>query len=73
MKMNTNEKGITLISLVITVVVLSILAGLLIETSLDDNGAVEIMNQVQNSYYTQQEQTQTRVNEITNGWEDVLN
>ncbi len=73
MKMNTNEKGITLISLVITVVVLSILAGLLIETSLDDNGAVEIMNQVQNSYYTQQEQTQTRVNEMTNGWEDVLN
>ena len=73
MKMNTNEKGITLISLVITVVVLSILAGLLIETSLEDNGAVEIMNQVQNSYYTQQEQTQTRVNEMTNGWEDVLN
>ena len=73
MKMNTNEIGITLISLVITVVVLSILAGLLIETSLDDNGAVEIMNQVQNSYYTQQEQTQTRVNEMTNGWEDVLN
>ena len=73
MKMNTNEKGITLSSLVITVVDLSILAGLLIETSLDDNGAVEIMNQVQNSYYTQQEQTQTRVNEMTNGWEDVLN
>ena len=72
MKMNTNEKGITLISLVITVVVLSILAGLLIETSLDDNGAVEIMNQVQNSYYTQQEQTQTRVNEMTNGWEDII-
>lgn len=71
--MNTNEKGITLISLVVTVVVLSILAGLLIETSLDNNDAVEIMNQVQNSYYTQQEQTQTRVNEMTNGWEDVLN
>ena len=70
--MKANEKGITLVSLVVTVVVLTIIASVLIDISLDGNDAVEIMNDVKNSYYTQKEETQTRVNEMTNGWEEVL-
>ncbi len=71
--MKSNENGITLVSLVVTVVVLAILAGVLINISIDDGNTIETMNEMRNSYYTQEKQTQNKINEMTNGWEEVLN
>lgn len=70
--MKTNENGITLLSLVITVVVLAILASLLVEISLKDNEAVNVVKDGQTVYYEQKEQTQNRILDMTNGWENVL-
>ena len=45
MKTNVkNEKGITLIALAVTVIVLMFLAGIIIATNIDDNGVLEIAN-----------------------------
>ena len=71
--MKSNENGITLVSLVVTVVVLAILARVLINISIDDGNTIETMNEMRNSYYTQEKQTQNKINEMTNGWEEVLN
>ena len=70
--MKANEKGLTLLSLVITVVVLAILTGVLVDLSLQDNATVDVMRQAQNTYVNQKTQTQVRINEMTTGWEDVL-
>ena len=70
--MKTNENGITLLSLVVTIVVLMILSTVLVNLSLNDNGMINAMQGAQNSYYTQKTQTETRVNDMTNGWEYVL-
>ena len=42
MKKSINEKGITLVALVVTVVVLMILSGIIITTSSDNNGVLNI-------------------------------
>ena len=44
MKENIKERGITLVSLVVTVVVLMLLAGIIITTSLENNGVLNIAN-----------------------------
>ena len=44
MKENLKENGITLVSLVITVVVLFFLAGIIITTNTQDNGVLNIAN-----------------------------
>lgn len=48
LKMNTNQKGITLIALVVTIVVLLILAGITITMLLDDNGIINKALQAEN-------------------------
>ena len=47
--MRTNENGITLLSLVITVVVLGILASVLVDLSLRDNDAVNVVKKAKKS------------------------
>lgn len=71
--MKTNENGITLISLVITVIVLGILASVLVNLSLQDAGTLDVMNDARETYYNQKEYTENRILDMTNGWEDVLN
>ena len=44
MKSNFKEKGITLVSLVVTVVVLMILAGVIISNNMGENGVLNIVN-----------------------------
>lgn len=44
MKKNCKERGITLVSLVVTVVVLMFLAGIIITTSSENNGVLDIAN-----------------------------
>ena len=70
--MKTNENGITLLSLVITVVVLGILASLLVDLSLKDNDTINVVKDGEKVYYEQKEQTENRILDMTNGWEDIL-
>ena len=70
--MKTNENGITLLSLVITVVVLGILASLLVDLSLKDNDTINVVKDGEEAYYEQKEQTENRIHDMTNGWEDIL-
>ena len=70
--MKTNENGITLLSLVITVVVLAFLATILVNLSLTNNSAVNVVRDAEDSYYDKKEYTQNRINEMTNGWENLL-
>ena len=71
-KMKTNENGITLLSLVITVIVLAFLASVLIKFSLRGNNTIDVMQDAQDSYYDQKEYTQNRIEDMANGWEDIL-
>lgn len=70
--MRTNENGITLLSLVITVVVLGILASVLVDLSLRDNDAINVVKKGEEKYYEQKEQTENRILDMTNGWEEIL-
>lgn len=70
--MKKNERGITLISLVVTIVILSILASLLVDASIKNSPAVETLNSIRNSYKNEQTKTEERVNKMTNGWEDII-
>ena len=70
--MKTNENGITLLSLVITVIVLAILASVLVSLSLKGNDTIDVMHKSEESYYDQKEYTQNRIKDMSNGWEDVL-
>ena len=70
--MKKSENGITLISLVITIVVLSLLASVLVSDSIDNSPAIETLNQMQDSYYEEQTKTEERINEMTDGWEDII-
>lgn len=70
--MKKSEKGITLISLVITIVVLSLLASALVSASIDNSPVIEALNQMQDSYYEKQTQTEDKVNKMVNGWEDII-
>ena len=70
--MKKSENGITLISLVITIVVLSLLASVLVSASIDNSPAIETLNQMQDSYYEEQTKTEERINEKTDGWEEII-
>lgn len=70
--MRTNENGITLLSLVITVVVLGILASVLVDLSLRDNDAINVVKKGEEKYYEQKEQTENRILDMTNGWKEIL-
>ena len=71
--MKKNEKGITLLSLVITIIVLSILSSILVSTSIVGNPLLEEVKGAGNDYFDQKEQTETRVNSMTKGWENIIN
>ena len=67
-----NENGITLLSLVITVIVLSILASLLVSASIKNNPAMETVNSMKDFYSNEQSKTKEEVDRVTNGWENVI-
>lgn len=58
--------GITLISLVITIILLIILAGLVINLSLGDNGIFKAAKRAQKDYKHTQENEVNTLNEYTN-------
>lgn len=70
--MNKSEKGITLVSLVVTIVVLLILASVLVRVSVSNNPVVEEVYNIENEYYEQKRDTEEKVNNMVNGWEDII-
>lgn len=70
--MKKGESGITLISLVITIVVLSILAAVLVDASLQVAPSTEALNNLRNDFQNEQIETEEKINEMTNGWEDII-
>lgn len=70
--MKKNEKGITLLSLVITIIVLSILATVLVSTSIIGNPLLKEVQESRNDYYEQKEITEKKVNNMTQGWENII-
>ena len=70
--MKANENGITLLSLVITVVVLGILASVAVDLSIKDNDTINVVKDGEKVYYEQKEQTENRILDMINGWEDIL-
>jgi type II secretory pathway pseudopilin PulG len=70
--MKKTEKGVTLLSLVITIIVMIILAGVVVNVSLTDSPTVESIKKMENSYYNQQTDTEEEVNDMVNGWEDII-
>lgn len=70
--MKKSEKGITLVSLVVTIVVLLILASVLVRVSVSNNPVVEEVYNIENEYYEQKRDTEEKVNNMVNGWEDII-
>ena len=70
--MKKTEKGVTLLSLVITIIVLIILAGVVVNVSLTDSPTIKSIKDMENSYYNHQIDTEEKVNDMVNGWEDII-
>ena len=70
--MKKRESGITLISLVITIVVLSILAAVLVDASLQVAPSTEALNNLRNDFQNEQIETEEKIDKMTNGWEDII-
>ena len=67
------EKAITLISLVITIIILIILAGVGINLSLGENGIFKRAKEAKNKYLTAQENEEKGLNETENYIKEYLN
>ena len=65
--------GITLVALVITIVVLIILAGVLINISLGNNGLFNKAKTAKEMYTNAQAQEETEIAKISNGIDDIIN
>ena len=65
------ENGITMISLVITVVIMSILAAILIKATLDGN-ILEQKDKIENDFYGTMEYTENRIKSEREKWEGVI-
>lgn len=63
-KINYKEKGITLVALVVTIIVLLILAGVTISLALNNNGVIERAQYASNSYTNATKNESRMMNEI---------
>ena len=73
MKKTVEERGITLVALVITIIVLLILASVIINLILGKNGLLKITEQAGKNYTMAEEKELTDLNNITNIVDKVLN
>ena len=63
-KINFTEKGITLVALVITIIILLILAGVTLNTALSENGLFIMAKKAVNEYQKSEKQEQEAMEEI---------
>lgn len=68
---NKQEKGITLIALVVTIVVLLILAGVSISLVLNNNGIISRAKEAKNQYAEAQTNVEKQLNELANGIDEM--
>ena len=68
---NKQEKGITLIALVVTIVVLLILAGVSLSLVLNNNGVISRAKEAKNRYAEAQTNEENQLNELAN-WIDEM-
>ena len=66
------QKGITLVALVITIVVLIILAGVAISLTLSDNGIFNRAREGANEYKTEQTKELTMLNELDTQINEIM-
>ncbi len=62
---NYKEKGITLVALVITIIILLILSGVTLNTALNENGLFKMAKKVTNEYQNSERQERDAIEEIT--------
>lgn len=67
-----NVKGITLIALIITVIIMLILSGIVISFSIGDNGIFKLAKQAVKNYTNEQTKEETQVNDLLNYIEDNI-
>ncbi len=70
-RINFKEKGITLVALVITIIILLILAGVTINTALSENGLFRMAKKAVNEYQESEKQEQTALDDISNEMEKI--
>ena len=63
---NKHEKGITLIALVVTIVIMLILAGVTIKLAIDDNGIIGNAKEAKDQYEESQENDEKETAEFSN-------
>ncbi len=68
-----NQKAITLISLVITIIILIILAGIGVNLSLGENGIYRRVREAKDKYLTAQKNEEKELSETENHIEEYLN
>ena len=68
---NKQERGITLIALVVTIVVLLILAGVSLSLVLNNNGVISRAKEAKNRYAEAQKNEENQLNELAN-WIDEM-
>jgi len=68
---NKQEKGITLIALVVTIVVLLILAGVSLSLVLNNNGVISRAKEAKNRYAEEQTNDEKQLNELANGIDEM--
>ncbi len=68
---NYKEKGITLVALVITIIILLILAGVTINTALSENGLFRMAKKAVNEYQESEKQEQEAIEEIAKEMEKI--
>ena len=66
-----NQKGVTLIALVITIIVLLILAGITITLALDPDGIVNRSREAKNEWEHAEQNEMTGMNNILDIWTEV--
>ena len=69
----SNQKGITLIALVVTIVVLLILAGVSVNAIFSENGIIKRAQDAQNKMDQAAENDQKGINELSNWLDSKIN
>ena len=70
-RINYKEKGITLVALVITIIILLILAGVTLNTALSENGLFKMAKKAVNEYQKSEKQEQEAMEDIAKEMEKI--
>lgn len=65
------EDGITIVSLVVTVIIMSILSAISIKAALDGN-ILEQKDKIENDFYDSMQETENRMKSEREKWEGII-